>query len=54
MTLSTLVSAGIMLFSGINLDGILGSIISLVIIKAGIEMIGLPSDNSSARAYPRT
>lgn len=40
VTLSTLVSAGIMLFTGLNLDGILGSIISLVIIKAGIEMIG--------------
>ena len=42
VTLSTLVSAGIMLFTGVNLDGILGSIISLVIIKAGIEMIGAP------------
>ena len=42
VTLSTLVSAGIMLFTNINLDGILGSIISLVIIKAGIEMIGAP------------
>ena len=42
VTLSTLVSAGIMLFTGFNLDGILGSIISLVIIKAGIEMIGAP------------
>ena len=42
VTLSTLVSAGIMLITNINLDGILGSIISLVIIKAGIEMIGAP------------
>lgn len=42
VTLSTLVSAGIMLFTGLNLDGILGSIISLVIIKAGIEMVGAP------------
>ena len=42
VTLSTLVSAGIMLFAEVNLDGILGSIISLVIIKAGIEMIGAP------------
>ena len=42
VTLSTLVSAGIMLFTGFNLDGILGSIISLVIIKTGIEMIGAP------------
>ena len=42
VTFSTLVSAGIMLITNINLDGILGSIISLVIIKAGIEMIGAP------------
>lgn len=42
VTLSTLISAGIMLLTGLNLDGILGAIISLVIIKAGIEMIGAP------------
>ena len=42
VTLSTLVSAGIMLVTNVNLDGILGTIISLVIIKAGIDMIGAP------------
>ena len=42
VTLSTLVSAGIMLIAGINLDGIFGTLISLVIIKAGVEMLASP------------
>ncbi len=42
VTLSTLISAGIMLIAGINLDGIFGTLISLVIIKAGVEMLGSP------------
>ena len=42
VTLSTLVSAGIMLLWGVNLDGIIGTIISLVIIKAGLEMLASP------------
>ena len=42
ITLSTLVSAGIMLLWNISLDGILGALISLVIIKAGIEMLASP------------
>ena len=42
ITLATLVSAGIMLLWGISLDGILGALISLVIIKAGIEMLASP------------
>ena len=42
VTLSTLVSAGIMLIAGINLDGIFGTLISLVIIKAGVEMVLSP------------
>ncbi len=42
ITLATLVSAGVMLLWGVSLDGILGAIISLVIIKAGIEMLASP------------
>ena len=42
ITLATLVSAGIMLLWGVSLDGILGVLISLVIIKAGIEMLSSP------------
>ena len=42
ITLSTLVSAGIMLLWNVSLDGILGALISLVIIKAGVEMLASP------------
>ena len=42
ITLSTLVSAGIMLLWHVSLDGILSALISLVIIKAGIEMLASP------------
>ena len=42
ITLATLVSAGVMLIWGISLDGYLGALISLVIIKAGIEMLASP------------
>lgn len=42
VTLATLVSAGIMLLWGINLDGIFGTLISLVILKAGYEMLSSP------------
>ena len=42
ITLATLLSAGIMLLWGVSLDGILGALISLVIIKAGIEMLASP------------
>ena len=42
ITLSTLVSAGIMLLWNVSLDGILGTLISIVIIKAGIEMLASP------------
>jgi len=42
ITLATLVSAGVMLLWGVSLDGILGTLISLVIIKAGIEMLASP------------
>lgn len=42
ITLSTLVSAGIMLIWNVSIDGILGVIISLVIVKAGIDMLTSP------------
>ena len=42
ITLATLVSAGVMLLWGVSLDGILGTLISLLIIKAGIGMLASP------------
>ena len=42
VTLATLVSAGIMLLWGVNLDGVFGILISLVILKAGWEMLSSP------------
>lgn len=42
ITLATLLSAGIMLLWNVSLDGILGALISLVIIKAGFEMLASP------------
>lgn len=42
ITLTTLISAGIMLLWQVSLDGILGALISVVIIKAGFEMLASP------------
>ena len=42
ITLTTLASAGVLLLWGVSLDGILGALISIVIIKAGIEMLASP------------
>lgn len=42
ITLATLISAGVMLIWNLSLDGYLGVLISLVIIKAGIEMLASP------------
>lgn len=42
ITLATLVSAGVMLMWNFSLDGILGALISIVIIKAGFEMLASP------------
>ncbi|MCR5180590.1 MAG: cation diffusion facilitator family transporter [Bacteroidaceae bacterium] len=42
VTLATLVSAAVMLLWGISIDGILGLLISLVIIKAGYDMLASP------------
>lgn len=42
VTLSTLISACVMLLWGVNLDGVLSALISVVIIKAGVEMLVSP------------
>ena len=42
ITLATLISAGIMLIWNVSLDGYLGALISIVIIKAGVEMLASP------------
>lgn len=42
ITLATLISAGVMLLWDVSLDGILGTLISILIIKAGIEMLASP------------
>lgn len=42
ITLATLASAAIMLLWHVSLDGILGALISAVIIKAGVEMLASP------------
>ncbi len=53
ITLATLVSAGVMLLWNVSLDGILGALISLVIIKAGIEMLASPvNELLGARVSP--
>ena len=39
ISLATLAAAGINLFTGLNLDGILGAVISVFILKAGYEII---------------
>ncbi len=53
ITTATLVSAGIMLIWGFSLDGILGALISVVIIKAGIEMLASPvNELLGARVSP--
>ena len=52
VTLTTLVSAGIMLIAGINLDGILGTLISLVIIKAGLGMLRSPINQLLGTGVP--
>ena len=53
ITTATLVSAGVMLLWGVSLDGILGALISIVIIKAGIEMLASPvNELLGARVSP--
>ena len=52
ITLATLVSAGVMLLWDVSLDGILGALISLVIIKAGIEMLASPINELLGASIP--
>ena len=52
ITLATLVSAGVMLGWNVSLDGILGALISLVIIKAGIEMLASPVNELLGTSIP--
>ncbi|MBR6979137.1 MAG: cation transporter [Prevotella sp.] len=52
ITLTTLVSAGVMLLWHISLDGILGALISIVIIKAGIEMLASPVNELLGTSIP--
>ncbi len=53
ITTATLISAGVMLIWHFSLDGILGALISLVIIKAGIEMLASPvNELLGARVSP--
>lgn len=42
ITVATLVSALVMLFWNVSLDGVMGLLISIFIIKAGLEMIAAP------------
>ena len=52
ITLATLLSAGVMLLWGISLDGILGALISIVIIKAGVEMLASPVNELLGTSIP--
>jgi cation diffusion facilitator family transporter len=52
ITLATLVSAGIMLLWNVSIDGYLGALISLVIIKAGIEMLASPVNELLGASIP--
>ena len=52
ITLATLVSAGIMLLWDVSIDGYLGALISLVIIKAGIEMLASPVNELLGTSIP--
>lgn len=52
ITLATLVSAGIMLLWKVSIDGYLGAAISLLIIKAGFEMLASPINELLGRKVP--
>jgi len=53
ITLATLVSAAVMLIWNISLDGILGALISLVIIKAGFDMLASPVNELLGARIPQ-
>lgn len=52
ITLATLISAGVMLLWNVSLDGILGALISVVIIKAGVEMLESPVNELLGTSIP--
>lgn len=52
ITLATLLSAGVMMIWNVSLDGILGALISVVIIKAGIEMFASPVNELLGSSIP--
>lgn len=53
VTLATLVSAGIMLLTNINLDGVFGFLISLVIIRVGMGMLKSPVNQLLGEGAPK-
>ena len=53
ITLATLFSAVVMLLWDISLDGILGALISLAIIKAGFEMLASPVNELLGKSIPK-
>ena len=52
ITLATLVSAGVMLLWSVSLDGILGALISIVIMKAGFDMLASPVNELLGTSIP--
>ena len=52
ITLATLISAGVMMLWNVSLDGILGALISIVIIKAGVEMLASPVNELLGTSIP--
>ena len=52
ITFTTLISAAIMLIWNVSLDGILGLIISVYIVKAGIEMLSRPVNELLGSRFP--
>ncbi|MCR4921673.1 MAG: cation diffusion facilitator family transporter [Bacteroidaceae bacterium] len=52
ITLATLLSAAVMLLWGFSLDGILGALISLLIVKAGIDMLASPVNELLGTSIP--
>ncbi len=53
ITVATLVSAVVMLLWNVSLDGVLGALISLVIIKAGVEMLSSPVNELLGVGIPK-
>lgn len=52
ITLTTLISAVVMLLWNVSLDGVLGVLISVIIVKAGIEMLASPINELLGTSIP--